>query len=183
MRTVHLSLVTLLTLTLTLTLTTGVGLAGPFDDLPPGKWWENERLTARLALTAVQKSRIDALVYNHALRMVDHNAAVKRAEIELAALVERAPFDPAPVRAAFTAFQKARTQLENERFEMLLAVRQVLSVEQWGELQRLRRDAERRHADGPGARFGDRPGPHNGPPLGQPRLGDPPPEHPGGLGD
>ncbi len=165
---------TLLTI-LTLALTAGLGLATPFDDLPPGKWWENERLTARLALTAEQKSHIDTLVYDHALRMVDHNAAVRRAEIELAAAVERAPFDPGPVRAAFATFQRARTQLENERFEMLLAVRQVLTAAQWGELQRQRREVEQRRGDGPGARLGDRPGVRNGPPRGD----DPPPPVPG----
>lgn len=111
------------------------------DLLPPGKWWEDERLAARLGLEPEQRERIRALVFEHARRMVDLNAAVRRSELDLRERVEGEPFEPEAVRAAFTAFQQARQRLEGERFEMLLAVRGELTREQWRRMQEARRHA------------------------------------------
>lgn len=115
--------------------------AGDYD-LPPGKWWENERIAARVGLGDEQQRAIGDLVYRHAHAMIDLNAALKKAELELAAEVDRDPFDADVVRTAFARFQTARRALEAERFEMLLAVRATLSTEQWRELLAMRRQLE-----------------------------------------
>jgi Spy/CpxP family protein refolding chaperone len=112
-------------------------LATEFD-LPPGKWWENQRLVAHIGLTGEQQEKIRSLVYEHAKVMIDLNADVKRAGLDLAEVVDREDFDPVPVRSAFAVFQTARQKLENERFEMLLAVRQVLTAEQWRKIQEMK---------------------------------------------
>jgi Spy/CpxP family protein refolding chaperone len=112
-------------------------------DLPHGEWWTNDRVVQRIGLTAEQQQAIGDLVYQHALRMIDLNAELKKAELALADLVGRSPLDPAEVRKAFGAFQTARRRLETERFEMLLAVRQQLSDDQWRELLEIRRQLER----------------------------------------
>lgn len=112
-------------------------------ELPHGKWWENDRVVQRIGLTEDQQRAIGELVYQHAMRMIDLNAELKRAELELASIVDRDELDPAAVRKAFAAFQTARQRLENERFEMLLAVRGTLSSAQWRELLEIRRQLER----------------------------------------
>jgi Spy/CpxP family protein refolding chaperone len=149
-----------------LVLMTGVATVHAADlNLPQGKWWENERVIQRVGLTADQQRTIRDLVYEHAHRMIDLNAALKKAELELADSVERDDFDPKAVRQAFAAFQDARRRLETERFEMLLAVRQSLTSEQWDELLEIRRTLERirenrrpgQHPPRPGAPRGDRP--------------------------
>ncbi len=119
----------------------GAGV-GEFD-LPPGKWWENDRVVRRVGLSEDQQRTISDLVYQHAHRMIDLNAALKKAELELAESVERDDFDPDAVRKAFAAFQDFRRRLENERFEMLLAVRQSLTSSQWDQLLEIRRTLER----------------------------------------
>jgi len=111
--------------------------------LPHGKWWENERVVQRIGLTEEQQGAISDLVYDHALRMIDLNAGVKKAEFELGDIVVRDDFDPAAVRKAFGAFQAAKQRLENERFEMLLAVRGTLTAAQWKDLLEIRRHLER----------------------------------------
>ncbi len=111
--------------------------------LPPGKWWENPRLVEQISLTAEQQEQIRSLVLEHARRMIDLNAAVKRAELELGAVADQAPFDPAQARSTFAAFQNSRKGLEAERFELLLAVRQVLTVEQWKALREMRSERMR----------------------------------------
>jgi Spy/CpxP family protein refolding chaperone len=118
--------------------------AGAADfDLPHGKWWENDRVVEKIGLTTEQQQTISALVFDHARRMIDLNAGVKKAELDLADLVDRDDFNPAAVRKAFASFQAARQKLENERFEMLLAVRGNLTAVQWNQLLEIRRFLER----------------------------------------
>ena len=122
--------------------TAGATVAAGFD-LPHGKWWENERVVARIGLSEAQQETIGALVFDHARRMIDLNAGLKKAELELADLVDRDDFDADAVRKAFNQFQDARRRLEAERFEMLLAVRETLSAAQWSELLEIRRTLDR----------------------------------------
>ena len=135
-------------------------------NLPPGKWWENDRIVAHLKLTGEQQVRIKDLVYDHATRMIDLNAGLEKAKLALENQVEQQEFDAVEVRKAFGAFQETRRLLESERFEMLLSVRQVLTHEQWEKMLSLRERIEqmRTRRDGPGAH---RPGQR--PPGGAPR--------------
>lgn len=107
-------------------------------NLPPGKWWENDRVVAHLELSVDQQARIKDLVYSHATKMVDHNATLEKAKLSLADVVERQDVDPEAIRRSFETFQEARRLLETERFEMLLSVRQVLTYEQWKKMLALR---------------------------------------------
>lgn len=117
-------------------------LAAQELDLPPGKWWEDPRVSQRIGLGEEQQQQISDLVYAGARRMIDLKAAVDRAGLDLAEVVNRSEFDPEAVRAAYVAFQTARQKLENARFDMLLDVRQVLTYEQWQKLQELKRRAQ-----------------------------------------
>ncbi len=135
-------------------------------NLPPGKWWENDRIVDHLKLTGEQQARIKDLVYDHATRMIDLNAGLEKAKLALENRVEQQEFDAAEVRKTFVTFSEARRLLEAERFEMLLSVREVLTHEQWEKLLSLRERIEhmRKRRDGPGApRPGQRP-PGNGEP-------------------
>lgn len=128
--------------------------------LPPGKWWENERVQARVNLSEEQRQQIRDLVYDHAHRMIDLAANVRKAELELKDLADQSDFDPSTVRSAFNRFQKARQQLEAERFELLLSIRQTLSTEQWKTLSALRDEVKRWRGEGQrqeGFRRGQRP--------------------------
>jgi Spy/CpxP family protein refolding chaperone len=117
--------------------------AGASDfNLPHGKWWENDRVVQRIGLTEKQQAAISDLVYEHALRMIDLNAGLKKAEFELGDLVDRDALDTAAIRKSFGLFQAAKQKLENERFEMLLAVRGELTAEQWRSLLEIRRHLE-----------------------------------------
>ena len=131
-------------LTLVIAATCATAVAADFNQLPPGKWWENQRLVERIALSAAQQKEIAGLVYQHALKMIDLKAEVEKAELELKERADRETIDPDDIREAFVGFQASRQRLESERFEMLLSVRQVLDLEQWRELQSLRRAFERR---------------------------------------
>jgi Spy/CpxP family protein refolding chaperone len=106
--------------------------------LPPGKWWENPRMVDHIGLTDEQQDQIRGIVFEHARRMIDLKADVDKAGLDLAESVDQQEFDPAPVRAAYAVFQTARHKLENERFEMLLEVRLVLTYEQWQKIEEIK---------------------------------------------
>ncbi len=141
-------------------------MAGPVTardvDLPPGRWWEDPRVVERIGLTEGQQVRIREIVFERARRMIDLKAEVDKAGLDLAASVDQQEFDPAPVRAAYAVFQSARHKLENERFEMLLEVRLVLTYEQWQRIEDMKRRMQqnlppnRRPGGGDGP-FGDGP--------------------------
>jgi Spy/CpxP family protein refolding chaperone len=135
--------------------------AGGADfNLPHGKWWENERVVQRIGLTEEQQAAISDLVYQHALKMIDLNAGLRKAEFELGDLVDRDDFDPTAVRKSFGAFRAAKDKLEYERFEMLLAVRGELTADQWRSLLEIRRYLEQKRENrrpGAGAPGGTRP--------------------------
>ena len=119
-----------------------LAVAGPLAandfDLPPGKWWENPRFVNYIGLTDEQQGEIREIVFAHARRMIDLKADVDKAGIDLAQSVDQREFDPAPVRAAYALFQTARQKLENERFEMLLDVRLMLTYEQWQKIEEVK---------------------------------------------
>jgi Spy/CpxP family protein refolding chaperone len=119
-----------------------LAMAGPLAandfDLPPGKWWENPRLVDLIGLTDEQQDQIRGIVFQHARLMIDLKADVDKAGLDLAESVDQQDFDPAPVRAAYAVFQTSRQKLENERFEMLLEVRLVLSYEQWQKIEEIK---------------------------------------------
>ncbi|MGE5237113.1 MAG: Spy/CpxP family protein refolding chaperone [Acidobacteriota bacterium] len=122
--------------------------------VPPGRWWERPRVAEELGLSGEQTQKLDAITLGHARTMIDLKAAVERAELDLRAAAEVEPFAPRKVREAFGVLQAARTRLENERFEMLLKVREVLSSDQWNRL----RELVRRRAGELGGR-GEKPAP------------------------
>ncbi len=141
------------------------GAAGAAElRLPPGKWWDNPALVERVKLTGEQQGKISELVYKHALTMIDLKAAVERRELELSNLVDQSAFDAAKVRAAFTALQSARQSLETAHFELLLSIRELLSLEQWQALQEMHEEVVRRRAERE-RQFGEEPAP------GRPGLG------------
>ena len=144
-----------------------LAMAGPLVandfDLPPGKWWENPRFVNHIGLTDEQQDQIRGIVFQHARRMIDLKADVDKAGLDLAESVDQQDFDPAPVRAAYAVFQTARHKLENQRFEMLLEVRQILTYEQWQKIeeikQRVKQSRSEQRRPGPGGQRpqGERP--------------------------
>lgn len=131
-------------------------------DLPPGRWWEDQRLVDHVGITEEQQAQIREVVYERARHMIDLKAAVEKAGLDLRASVDQQEFDPAPVRDAYARFQTARQRLENERFEMLLEVRLLLTYEQWQKIEGLKQRIQQNRGEQrrpPGQRYqpGQRP--------------------------
>jgi Spy/CpxP family protein refolding chaperone len=125
-------------------------------EVPPGRWWERPRIAAELVLTDDQRAALESVSLAHAKTMIDLKAEVEKCALDLRAAANAEPFDAKRVREAFVAMQQRRTRLEQERFELLLKEREVLTSEQWHKLTALVRERQQREGGAPGNQGGAR---------------------------
>lgn len=145
---------------------------------PPdlGRWWKDSQVVSRLGITPAQSRRIEEAFFEHRLKLIDLRADLEREEARLQPLVEADQPDEARVGAQIDAVAAARGRLEKANALMMLAIRRVLTVEQWRKLEALRQ--EREMAPRPG------PPPHRPDPGPPPRpRGDRPGDEPRGPGE
>jgi len=104
-----------------------------------GMWWKNSDIARDLELSSDQISRIEKVFYDHRLKLIDLRADVERQEAYLQPLVEADQPDEAKVGSQIDLLLAARGKLEKANMMMLLAIRKVLSVDQWKKLEVIRR--------------------------------------------
>jgi len=121
----------------------------------PGAWWKNSEIVKKLELSEAQVSQIEQTFLEHRLRLVDLRADLERQELKLQPLLDADRPEEATVASQIDLVTAARGKLEKENAMMLLAIRRVLSVEQWKKLQALQQARE----------------------AGRGRPGEPPPPH------
>ena len=102
--------------------------------------------------------RIEQAYMEHRLRLVDLRADLEKQELQLQPLLDADPPDQGRIIGQIDAVTAARGRLEKEFALMLLDIRQVLSSDQWKQLQTLQREREPRGHPGPGG-FPRPPGP------------------------
>lgn len=142
---------------------------------PPdlGKWWKNSDIVQDLQLTDAQISQIEQTFLEHRLKLIDLRAEVERNEARLQPLIEADRPDEMKVGAQLDLLLAARGKLEKENAMMMLAIRRVLSVEQWKKLESFQQGRERMRYKGPGP---DRPKMRQ--PMPAPAASTPPPTKP-----
>ncbi len=115
----------------------------PIAPPPPrelGKWWKNSELVRKLQITEAQVRQIEQIFLDHRLKLVDLRAALERLEIQMKPLLEIEQPDEAKVLAQTERIVAARGELEKANTQMMLAIRKVLSVEQWRKLETIREE-------------------------------------------
>lgn len=130
---------------------------------PPdlGKWWKNSRIVRELGLSEAQISQIEQTFLEQRLKLIDLRADLEKQEARLQPLIEADQPDEAKVSAQIDQVLAARGRLEKANAMMMLAIRRVLSVEQWKKLQSFQQEREREfHRIGPPMG----PGPNSAPP-------------------
>jgi periplasmic protein CpxP/Spy len=114
----------------------------PGPDL--GKWWKSSEVVAALGLPAPQIQKIEQAFLEHRLKLIDLRADLEREETRLQPLIDADQPDEAQVGAAIDRVTAARGRLEKANAMMMLAIRRILTVEQWHKLEALKRQRERR---------------------------------------
>jgi Spy/CpxP family protein refolding chaperone len=102
---------------------------------PPGRWWSDPALVARLGLNADQQKKIDDIFQSSRLRLIDLSASLQKEEAILEPLLEADPPEESTILLQIDRISQARGALEKANARMLLGFRSVLSQEQWKKLQ------------------------------------------------
>jgi periplasmic protein CpxP/Spy len=135
-----------------------------------GAWWKNSEIARKIELSEAQVSQIEQTFVEHRLRLVDLRAELEKQELRLPPLLDVDRPDETKVSAQIDLVTAARARLDKESAMMMLAIRRVLSVEQWKMLQTLSQEREGewgRRGDPPPSARG--PQPSRRPPTDAPR--------------
>jgi Spy/CpxP family protein refolding chaperone len=100
-----------------------------------GEWWQNSEVAQKLKLSDQQLKKLGNIFYQHRLKLIDYQAAVDKQNLELQNLLDQDNPDEGQVGAQVDRSLAARARLEREFTMMNLALRKVLTVEQWKQLQ------------------------------------------------
>jgi Spy/CpxP family protein refolding chaperone len=100
-------------------------------------WWDSP-IVRDLNLSADQMQRIRTTVREYRGRLIDERAAIQKAEADLIDLFNDDKVDEKRVNDAIERLAIGRANLTRTLTQMSLKLRQVLTVEQWRELERRR---------------------------------------------
>jgi Spy/CpxP family protein refolding chaperone len=146
-----------------------------------GRWWDNPKVATQIGLTDDQKKKMDDILQEYRLQLIDLNAALQKQEVLLRPLISADQPDETKVLSQIDAIAQARANLEKANARMLFDNRKVLTPDQWKKLKTLvqARMADRgsdrgmnsgrrgwggpRPGGGPGGPGGPGNGPGNGP--------------------
>ena len=103
----------------------------------PGKWWKDSELMRKIGVSDEQVQKIEKIFQDHRLNLIDLHAALEKQEAILEPLIEADQPDEAQVIAQIDKVAQARANLEKSNAQMLLAIRRVLTVDQWKKLRDL----------------------------------------------
>lgn len=100
-----------------------------------GKWWKNSEVVRDLGLGNAQIEEIERIFLDHRVQLVDLHAEEERQEARLRPLMEADRQDADKVAAQVDQMLAAKARLEKANIMMMIAIRRVLTVEQWKKLQ------------------------------------------------
>jgi Spy/CpxP family protein refolding chaperone len=101
-----------------------------------GTWWREQYWIKELNLTPDQQKKMDEAFRQNKLKLIDLTAALEKEELMLEPLIENLnPGDEAKVQAGIDRVADARAGLEKANARMLLAIREIMTQEQWDKLQ------------------------------------------------
>jgi Spy/CpxP family protein refolding chaperone len=158
----------------------GPPMARTFHDRQFGRWWNDPMLAQKLNITADQKQKMDGIYEQYKLKLIDLNAALEKQELLLQPMISSDNPDRVKTLAQIDAVVNARAALERENAEMLFAIRETLTPDQWHKLRMMHEQRRMERRGGPEGRRGWRQGMHPRPEeQGPPQPGAQPSTQPG----
>jgi hypothetical protein len=91
----------------------------------------------KIGVSDEQVQKIEKIFQDHRLNLIDLHAVLEKQEAILEPLVEADQPDESQVIAQIDKVAQARANLEKSNAQMLLAIRRVLTIEQWKKLRDL----------------------------------------------
>ena len=100
-------------------------------------------LVQKLTLTPDQQKRMDDILQQSRLQLIDLRANVEKQELLMEPMLAANPPDTNKILAQIDHTAQARAELEKANAKMLLGIRNVLTPDQWTKLQAEERDNRR----------------------------------------
>ena len=110
-------------------------MGGEFHIVPPGLWWRDPGVVQRVSLTPEQTKKMDDIFQQSRLQLIDLKANIERQNALLDPMLNANPIDQSKTLAQIDKVAQARAELEKADAKMLLAIRGVLTPDQWTKLQ------------------------------------------------
>ncbi len=128
-----------------------MGMRGPGFGMARGGWWKNSKIAEQLKLSDQQKQQLEKTFTDYRLQLIDQRAAVEREETKLQPLMDADQLDKAKINSQLDALIAARSKLEKTAAMMHVSMREILTPEQWKQLQAMhaeRRQTRQEHRQG-----------------------------------
>lgn len=100
-----------------------------------GRWWKNPASAQKLNLTDAQTRQLEKIYQDHRLQAIDQRAALEKEQAKLQPLLEADHPEEGQVTAQIDKVAQARANLEKSQALTVLAMRRVLTPDQWKQLQ------------------------------------------------
>jgi periplasmic protein CpxP/Spy len=128
-----------------------------------GQFWNNPDIVKQLTLSDDQRKAMDGILQDHRMKLIDMQATLRKAELEMGPLMKADTPDRAAIEAQIDKVVGARADLEKANARFLLDIRMQLKPDQWKQLQsmhqnRMQHDGMRERDRGPWGHDGQRPG-------------------------
>jgi Spy/CpxP family protein refolding chaperone len=101
---------------------------------PGGKWWDDPDIVRRFEITADQQKKLDDIFQQNRPRLIDLQAALEKEEVVMEGLMKGPQLDDSKILPAIDRIAQARAELEKTDARMMIAMRHVLTPEQWRKL-------------------------------------------------
>ncbi|MEW5909987.1 MAG: periplasmic heavy metal sensor, partial [Thermodesulfobacteriota bacterium] len=105
------------------------------QDVPPGKWWQDSRVTNRLNLSPSEVERLDQAYGESRRRLIQKKSDVEAQQFELESILEKKQFDERAAQQQFQKLESERMDLSKSRFQFLMEVRKILGPERFQNLK------------------------------------------------
>src|SRR5215469_3933259 len=103
--------------------------------MPMGPWWKNSDIVQKINLSDAQVQQIESIFQQSRSNLQAAGSALRQAEQGLQPLINTDQMNDAQISVQLDAIAQARMNLEKTRDQMLLAIRKVLTLDQWTQLQ------------------------------------------------
>jgi Spy/CpxP family protein refolding chaperone len=100
-----------------------------------GNWWKNSDVVKQLGTSDAQVQQIERIYQDSRMRLIDLKANLEKEEARLEPLVEADNPDEGLISSQIDKVAAARAELEKSNALMQVAIRRVLTLDQWKKLQ------------------------------------------------
>jgi Spy/CpxP family protein refolding chaperone len=119
------------------------------QDMIPGKWWYNPRISKDLNLSDEEKDLLEQNFRESRRNLIDIKSRVAREQFELDNLLEDEKMNEKAVKKQFQKLESERAKLSEERFNFIVKIRNIVGKDRFQKmkmfLETSRRDKSKHH--------------------------------------